>query len=216
VTHNSDSSEDERILKVNGVYPEAVEELDERLPEMQEGDYVIGGTLREDFKPFVYSGLASEFPVNGESVFIITERGETVSEGYWNAEEVVQAEPEVERSEAYKVFDAESDDIAQAMITEELLTQYRRSEEQQVKNKEGENWRNYLDFGTEMLNSWEETYQRAQRAEDESLSEYADMVGNQVEKLTSDLARLADKQSSQQIEPVRNSLYELENMTDRL
>ncbi len=210
-----ENSEDERRLKANGIYPEALEEFEEQLPEVSEGDFLIGGKIREDFKPFVYSGLASEFPVNGESVFIITERGEEAhrSDDY---EEIVQAEPDVERSEAYEVFEAQNANIASAVITEELLTRYRRHNEHQLKEAEGESWENYLDFGTEVLNAWEETYQRASQVDDEEVSEYAEMVGQQVEKLTSDLTQLAEKRDDQYIENVRNSIYELENLTDHI
>ncbi|MEF8880391.1 MAG: hypothetical protein V5A72_01000, partial [Candidatus Nanohaloarchaea archaeon] len=111
---------DQDESKTNGIYPEAVEEFDERLPEMEEGDYIIGGRLREDFKPFVYSGLMSEFPVNGETVFIVTERGEKASKGYQEPKEIVEENPAIERSEAFKVLDAETEDPNQATITEEL------------------------------------------------------------------------------------------------
>lgn len=210
-----EDAEDERKLRANGIYPKALEEFEEQLPEISEGDFLIGGNLREDFKPFVYSGLASEFPVNGESVFIITERGEEAHQSS-DYEEIVQADPEIERNQAYEVFEAQNANLASAVITEELLTRYRRQSEHQLKETEGENWQNYLDFGTEILNAWEETYQKASRVEDEEVSDYAKMVGEQIDKLTSDLTQLAQERDSRYIENVRNSIYELENLTDHI
>lgn len=206
----------DRILKVNGIYPDAVENFSDQLPEVNEGDYMIGGSLREEFKPFVYSGLVSEFPVNGESVFVVTERGEEASNGYESHKDLIDTEQEVTRDEAYQVFEAESDGFAQPRITEELLTEYRQEREQEQKDSTEEAWKRYLDLGNEMLNNWEETYHRAERSDSEQVQEYAEILGEQVEKLTEDLIRLADSREGRDIEPVRNTMYEMENLTDRI
>jgi len=211
-----DEPEDERKLKVNGIYPDAVEEFNERLPEMNEGDFLIGGSFREDFKPFVYSGFISEYPVKGESVFLVTERGAKVANGQIDYDQIVDSNHEVELSEAYKVFEAQNPGKNSAVITEELVKRYRRQTEQEVKHKEGESWQNYLEFGTEMLNTWEETYHRARRVDDENISEYAEMIGEQLDKLTFDLLKLADERESRYIENVRNDIYQLENLTAEL
>lgn len=202
-------------LEKNGMYPEAVEEFEERLPEVEEGDYLIGGGLREPFKPFIYSGLISEFPVNGETVFIVTERGEQASQGYEDPEELVEKEPEVERSETFKVLDAETESENQAVITEELLSRHRAEREQQVKNN-GEAWLRYHQFGTEMLDHWEQAYHRASTAEDDALTEYAEILGTQIETLRGDLARLARHQEGRHIEDMRESLYQLEDLTEQI
>lgn len=200
----------------NGIYPEAVEEFEERLPELDEGDYMIGGRLREDFKPFVYSGLVSEFPVNGETVFIVTERGEKASKGCEKPEELVEKDPTLERSEAFKVLDADTENKNQAIITEELLSRYRAEKEQQVKNNSENPWVKYHQLGKEMLDQWEQAYHRAATAEDELLTEYAEILGSQIEILRGDLAKLTREQEGHQIEEVRESLYELEDLTERL
>lgn len=212
---DSDSDTD-RILKVEGIYPDAVETFSDQIPEVQEGDYIIGGRFREDFKPFVYSGLLSEFPVNGESVFIVTERGEEVATGYETQRDFIGADPEVSRDEAYQVFNAESDGVAQALLTEELLSQYRREQEHERKESPQEAWKIYLDLGNEMLNNWEETYHRAERSNSEEVQEYAEILGEQIDKLTGDLIKLADTHQGRHIEPVRNAMYEMENLTESL
>lgn len=208
--------QDHNSLEENGMYPEAVEEFQERLPEMEEGDYMIGGRLREPFKPFVYSGLVSEYPVNGETVFIVTERGEEVSQGYEDPEELVEKEPSVERSEAFKVLDAETESENQAVITEELLSRHRAKKEQEVKNTEEEAWLRYHQLGTDMLDHWEQAYHRAATAEDEALAEYAEILGTQIETLRGDLARLARHQEGRHIEDMRDSLYQLEDLTEQI
>lgn len=207
---------EEEIFRINGIYPDAVDEFQERLPDMNQGDYMIGGKLREDFKPFVYSGLVSEFPVNGESVFVVTERGEEVSGGYGDPEKVVDGEQEVPRREAYRVLEAQTDDFAQAIIAEELISDHRREREHQIKSSGKEAVEKYLDFGTEMLNRWEATYHRAIDSDSEELQEYAEILEGQVEKLTEDLITLADRNETGYIESVRNTLYEMENLTDRV
>lgn len=207
---------EEEIFRINGIYPEAVDEFQERLPDMKQGDYLIGGKLREDFKPFVYSGLVSEFPVNGESVFVVTERGEEVSGGYRDPEQVVDGEQEISRGEAYRVLDAQTDDFAQAVIAEKLVSDHRREREHQIKSSGKEAVERYLDFGTEMLHRWEATYHRAVESESEELQEYADILGGQVEKLTEDLITLAERKETGYIESVRNTLYEMENLTDKV
>ncbi|WEL23662.1 hypothetical protein [Candidatus Nanohalovita haloferacivicina] len=210
-----DSTEEDIFFDIKGIFPEAVDEFQEQMPEMSEGDYMIGGRMREDMKPFVYSGLVSEFPVNGETVFIVTERGEQVLEGYEDPEEVTAQKPTVDREEAYEVFNADTEDFAQAIISEELLTQYRRKKEQQVQSAEGESWENYLDFGTEMLNNWEQVFHRANNSEDRELQQYAEEVGYRLDELTEGLVNLADEKEGQHIESVRDSIYELEGLTEQ-
>ena len=207
---------EEEIFRINGIYPDAVDEFQERLPDMNQGDYMIGGKLREDFKPFVYSGLVSEFPVNGESVFVVTERGEEVSGGYGDPEKVVDGEQEVPRGEAYRVLEAQTDDFAQAIIAEELISDHRREREHQIKSSGKEAVEKYLDFGTEMLNRWEATYHRAIDSDSEELQEYAEILEGQMEKLTENIITLAERKDIGYIESVRNTLYEMENLTDRV
>ena len=187
---------EEEIFRINGIYPDAVDEFQERLPDMNQGDYMIGGKLREDFKPFVYSGLVSEFPVNGESVFVVTERGEEVSGGYGDPEKVVDGEQEVPRGEAYRVLEAQTDDFAQAIIAEELISDHRREREHQIKSSGKEAVEKYLDFGTEMLNRWEATYHRAIDSDSEELQEYAEILEGQMEKLTENIITLAERKDT--------------------
>lgn len=213
-SETGESSDTEEVLENNGIYQDAVEEFQEQLPQMREGDYLIGGNLREDFKPFVYSGFVSEFPVNGESVFIVTERGEHVSEGYSHPEEVINREMEVSRDEAYEVFNARTDNFAQAIIAEELLTQYRQNTEQEVKHREGDSWQNYLEFGTEMLENWKQTYHEASTSEDQKLQAYAEKLGAKVEQLTEEITQLSRERETEYIEPLRNTMYEMEKLTD--
>ena len=200
----------------NGMSPEAVEEFEKRLPKMEEGDYMIGGSLREPFKPFVYSGLVSEFPVNGETVFIVTERGEKASKGYGELEELVEKDPAIERAEAFKVLDAQTESENQAVITEELLSRHRAKRENKVKNNEEDDWLRYHQFGTEMLDHWEQAYHRVATAEEEALTEYAEILGTQIETLKGDLARLARHQEESHIEDMRESLYQLEDLTEQI
>lgn len=44
--------EDSGAFERSGMYPEAVEEFEERLPKVEEGDYLIGGGPQRTFQTF--------------------------------------------------------------------------------------------------------------------------------------------------------------------
>lgn len=128
----------------------------------------------------------------------------------------MEKEPEVGRSEAFKVLDAQTESENQATITEELLSRHRSKKEEQLKNDEQESWLKYHQFGTKMLNHWEQAYHRAATAEDNVLTEYAEALEAQIETLRGDLARLARNHEESHIEDMKESLYQLENTTEQI
>lgn len=205
----------EDIYRINGIYPSAVEDFEEQLPEMEEGDFIVGGRFREDFKPFVYSGLISEFPVSNDTVFVVTERGENVSSTDYNERALVDQDPEFTLDQAPQILDGKST-LAEAKLVEEFTARHRRNMENEIYHSERPAWERYLDFGTKMLNQWEEIYQRASNINDSTANMYENMLQEELNDLTYNLSRLAETKSNSMIEPFRNQLYSMEDLTQNL